>query len=146
MPGCSYRLYARRESGKFGVLWYEHLEGPGAVQATTLTSFEDFQASLELMIEFGKAIVGLKENIREAFSWAFPPQQQPGGWSWTKEGGWTWQPPSSAKVDLPQMQRGETFGSKIREWLKLTEGAVEGANRMSRAEYETLLAQQRIRV
>lgn len=54
----------------------------------------------------------------------------------------------SAVVDVvqylfPIAEWGTTFGTKIRGWLKLGEGVVEGANRMSRAEYERIMAQQK---
>ena len=54
----------------------------------------------------------------------------------------------SAVVDVikyffPIEDWGTSFGTKIRGWLKLGEGAVEGSNRMSRAEYERILAEQR---
>lgn len=53
----------------------------------------------------------------------------------------------SAVVDVvkylfPISEWGTTFGTRIRGWLRLGEGVVEGANRMSRAEYERLIAQQ----
>lgn len=54
----------------------------------------------------------------------------------------------SAVVDVvkflfPIAEWGETFGTRIRGWLKLGEGVVEGANRMSRAEYERIVAEQK---
>lgn len=54
----------------------------------------------------------------------------------------------SAVVDVfkyffPIEEWGTTFGTKIRGWLRLTEVAVEGANRMSRADYERIMAQQK---
>jgi len=54
----------------------------------------------------------------------------------------------SAVVDVAQYffpikEWGKTFGTKIRDWLKLGEGVVEGANRMSRAEYDRIMAQQK---
>lgn len=47
------------------------------------------------------------------------------------------------KYFFPVEEWGRTLGNRIRDWLKLGEGAVEGANRMSRAEYKQLLADQR---
>jgi len=38
---------------------------------------------------------------------------------------------------------GKTFGNKIRSWLGMAEVAVSSSNRMSRAEYDQMLAQQR---
>lgn len=54
----------------------------------------------------------------------------------------------SAVVDVAQYlfpikEWGNTFGTKIRGWLKLGEGVVEGANRMSRAEYDRIMAAQK---
>lgn len=54
----------------------------------------------------------------------------------------------SAVVDVfkylfPIEEWGETFGTRIRGWLRLGEGVVEGANRMSRAEYARLVEQQK---
>ncbi|GAH92644.1 unnamed protein product [marine sediment metagenome] len=100
MPGCSYRLYERKKSGKFGVLWFEHLEGPGPVQEETFTSFEDAEASLELLIRYGKTIGDLQESIRGAFGWAFPEKEQ---------------------------QRARDVGSF---WLTVMDSAVDRANRI----------------
>ncbi|GAJ01384.1 unnamed protein product, partial [marine sediment metagenome] len=47
------------------------------------------------------------------------------------------------KYLFPIAEWGETFGNRIRGWLKLGEGVVEGANRMSRAEYERIMAAQK---
>lgn len=54
----------------------------------------------------------------------------------------------SAVVDVvkylfPIADWGATFGTKIRGWLNLGEGVVEGANRMSRAEYARIMAEQK---
>jgi len=48
-----------------------------------------------------------------------------------------------AKYFFPIEEWGTAFGTKIRGWLKLGEGVVEGANRMSRAEYERVMAAQK---
>ena len=48
-----------------------------------------------------------------------------------------------AKYFFPIEEWGKTFGTKIRGWLKLGEGVVEGANRMSRAEYDRIMAAQK---
>ena len=125
MPGYSYRLCSRHWSGKLKTLWYEYLEGPEAVQVTTVISFAEIQAALEPMIRFGEVLGVLQYNIRAAFSWAFPEQQQSGGWSWQS-------PPTTSKD--------KTVGSVMRLLLKLGEEAVEGANNMSRAEYDRLMA------
>ena len=37
------------------------------------------------------------------------------------------------------------MGDAIKPWLKLTKGAVEGANRMNQVQYERILAEQRVR-
>lgn len=136
MPGCSYRLYARRKSGKFGVLWFEHLEGPGIVQGRTSTSFAEMEASLEMMIRFGEMIEGLKGNIRAAFGWVFPEKQQSGGWIWTEKDRWIKQPP-------PSQPRGGMVGDVMRSWLTVMESAVDSANRMGLARCVRLLVAQR---
>lgn len=113
MPGCSYRLYKRKKSGKFGVLWFEHLEGPGPVQEATFTSFEAIEASLELLIRYDKAIGNLQESIRDAFGWVFLEKEQP---------------------------RARDVG---RSWLTVMESAVDRANRMDLTRCVRLLAAQR---
>ncbi|GAH93100.1 unnamed protein product, partial [marine sediment metagenome] len=113
MPGCSYRLYSRHKSGIFKILWYHHLEGPGPVQEETFTSLEDMEASLELLIRYGKAIGDLRESIRGAFGWVFPEKEQP---------------------------RARDVG---RSWLTVMESAVDRANRIDLARCVLLLAAQR---
>lgn len=54
----------------------------------------------------------------------------------------------SAVVDVvkylfPIEEWGQKFGETIRGWLRIGEGVVENANRMSRAEYEKIMAKQR---
>jgi len=128
MPGCSYRLYSRHKSGKFKILWHEHLEGPGPLQEATFTSFEDLERSLELLIKYGKAIGDLQEDIRDAFGWAFPEQQQ-------SLNGSRQTPASKSKTSVEVMSQ---LG-------KLLEEAFKCSLRMSRAEYERDLANWRKR-
>jgi len=138
MPGCSYRLYSRHKSGKFKILWHEHLEGPGPLQEATSTSFEDLKSSLELLIKWGKAIGDLREGVRDTFGWLFPERQQSSGWSWTEQKGWVYQQPALASRD-------KTFGEAPKVLFKLCEEAVYSANRITMADYKALLAQQRER-
>lgn len=136
MPGCSYRLYARKKSGKFGVLWFKHLKGPRIVQGRASTSLAEMEAWIEMMTRFGEMIEGLQGNIRGAFGWVFPEEEQPGRWVWTSENKWVYRPPSS-------QLRGRRVGDVVRSWLTVMESAVDSANRIDITRCVRLLAAQR---
>ena len=127
MPGYTYKLLKRLKSGQTVQMWYRHLPGPGAVQVKTIGSIEEMQKALVPLKEFGEQIEGLKEAMagmaRGPLAWAFPERQ--------KTGGWSWQPTAP-------MVKDKTAGDAEREWLRLVEEAVAGANRMSLAEYERM--------
>lgn len=131
MPGCSYRLYARKKSGKFSVLWFEHLPGPGIVQGGASTSIAEMEAWIETMTRFGEMVKDVKGDIRGAFGWVFPEREQPGGWLWTSENKWVYQPPYS-----------QPRGGMVRYWLTVMDSAVDRANRMDLTRCVRLLAAQ----
>jgi len=127
-PGFTYRLTSRHASGRLHTLWYRHLEGLKETQETTTTSFADINMVLNQMIQFGKEIESLKEDIRDALGWAFPKQQQSINGSW--------QTPALTS-------KSKTSVEVMSQWRKPFEEAVKCANRISKAEYERNLANLR---
>jgi len=51
-------------------IWYEHM--PGVEGPKVLNPFEELTKALGPMKEFGQQITKVRDDIRDAFGWAFP--------------------------------------------------------------------------
>lgn len=76
-PAYTYKFCSRTTRGLIRSIWYEHI--PGTEQPKVVNPFESLTQLLKPMKEFGEQINAVRNDIREAFGWAFPEKTGEGG-------------------------------------------------------------------